>query len=120
MLPVVLLRILRAVLAAGVPPPRRLALDLLARALRVVRRRVLDDVLEVEERAIVAGAAVGDVLLAVARADHVVAILAAQRVAERVVRPVDVGPRERPQVIVAGAAGGRIAAAVGEDRVVAR
>ena len=48
---------------------RRGALDDLARAVRVRRGRVLDHVLEVEERGVDAGAAVDDVLLAVAGPD---------------------------------------------------
>src|SRR5215210_1377299 len=70
---------LRAVLGAGVGAPRRVPPDDLARALRVRRGRVLDPVLEVEERAVDAVAAVDGVLLAVADVDPVVAGAAAER-----------------------------------------
>ena len=61
-----------------------------------------------------------DVLLAVADADVVVAVLAAERVAGDVVRPVHVTSREREQRVVAGAAARDVLTAVGEDAVVAR
>src|SRR4051794_19624222 len=101
-----------AVLDARVPAARRAARDDLAGA-------VLDDVLEVEQRLVDAGAAVDDVALAVPNRDAVVPGAAADDIAHGVARPVDVLAREGEQAVVAVAAVDRVAALVGEDRVVA-
>jgi hypothetical protein len=116
---VVLRRVLLGVLLARVEAVRGAALHDLARPVGVLRRRVLDAVLEVEVGGVGTRAAVDDVLLAVADAEVVVAVLPAERVAGEVVPPVDVPPREREQGVVAGAAAGGVLAAVGEDPVVA-
>src|SRR4051794_39686527 len=73
---------------------RRLADDLLAGAVGVVRRGVLDHVGRVEQRQVVAVAAVDDVRLTVARADGVVPALAEHVVDARGVRGC-IGDRER-------------------------
>ncbi len=65
------------------------------------------------------GTAVDDVLLAVAHEDPVVALVAVDGVAGGVVGTRHVGPREREQAVVAGAAVGDVATRVGEDHVVA-
>ena len=77
-------------------------------------------VLEVEVRGVDAVAAVDRVLLTVADADVVVAVLAADRVAGHVVRPVTSRRASANSVVVAGAADRRVLPAVGEDAVVAR
>src|SRR3954447_6322295 len=106
--------------SAGPPAPGRVAVDHLAGAVGVLRRRVRDHVLEVEQRGVHARAAVDHVALAVAGAEHVVAVAAVQRVALGVVRTVDVRTGERPQMVVALLAPGLVAAGAGVDRVVAR
>src|SRR3954468_3583663 len=81
--------------------------DDLARPVRVVRGRVDDHVLLVEQGAVVvAGAAIDVVGLAVASVDRVVAVAAVDGVGVRVRsgRRVDVRARERPQVVVAAVA----------------
>src|SRR5437763_9398444 len=123
MLPLVLLAVfasrLRLVLAPVLVGPGRLANHLLARSVRVLGRRVRDHVLEVREHRVVAGTAVDRVLLAVASVERVVAVAAVQGVAGRVVGAVDVGARERPQVVVAGVAEFLVDPLVREDAVVA-
>src|SRR5439155_9390637 len=59
----------------------RLANHLLARSVRVVGGRVGDDVLEVGQHLVVAGAAVDRVRLPVARVERVVPVAAVERVA---------------------------------------
>src|SRR4051794_20770974 len=110
---------LRAVLGPRVGAVARTPADDLARALGVGVGRVLDAVLEVQERDVLALAAVDGVLLAVADADAVVARTAADGVAGGGGSAVDGPPRQRPQHVVARAAVGRVDAAVGEDPVVA-
>src|SRR3954454_23943717 len=109
-----------AVLDVGVPRRRDVAADDLAGAIGVVRGRVLDHVLEVEDRLVGARPAADDVGLAVADRDAVVAVAAADGVARGVVRTVDVALREREQPVVAVPALGRVAPHIGEDDVIPR
>src|SRR3954447_10114359 len=90
--------------------PRGLFL-FLHRVVLVARRSPLNvltigshDVLEVGDHRVIAGAAIDDVLLAVADMERVVALLTVQGVALRVVGAVHVAAGERPQVVVALAA----------------
>src|SRR5215212_2481456 len=85
---VVLWRELLLVLAAVLARVRPLPDDPLARAVGVPGRRIDDDVLLVQERHVVAVAAVDLVGLAVAQVERVVAGSAVQRVDGRIAVPV--------------------------------
>src|SRR3954468_20186454 len=94
--------------------------DDLARPVRVVRGRVDDHVLLVEQGAVVvAGAAIDVVGLAVASVERVVAVTAVKGVGVgvRTVRGVDVDAGERPQVVVAAVAEQLVDALVREHPV---
>src|SRR3954467_4531684 len=111
-------RSLLLILGGRVAGVRRLAADALAGAVGVLRRRVRDDVEPVEDGRVVARAAGDAVDLAVAGAEHVVAVPAVERVADLVARGGDVGPGHRPEDVVPVAADRRVDAAVGEDDAV--
>src|SRR4051794_33627290 len=99
---------LLGVLRGRVARVGRLAGDALARAVGVLGRRIRDDVEPVEDGPVLAGAAGDAVALAVAGAEHVVAVPAVERVADLVAGGGDVSPGHRPEDVVAVAAGRRV------------
>src|SRR3954465_1513554 len=97
---------------------RRAAVHDLARPVRVLRRRVDDHVLEVEQRDVGARSAIDVVLLAVTGLELVVPVAAVQRVAGSVVVALDVGSGERPEDVIPVLAERLVDAAAGIDQVV--